>query len=574
MTNGGNGRDRAFVVLSRALGDDDHIVRERAALSASDPGAPDAYVDALLRRLEAKDPAMGVACLQLPRLADRPAFLKRVEALLDAYAINWQQLPEVPHEAAALLLAKRVARELKQGTRDSGVYNLAYRCAGASPKAAAALLFSALEFDDPHLVTLVAGGMGKQDCVAYLGDHVPTLRAAALASAPGPEESGNGAHLAVINLLGLNDFQVVVDALRRRRDRGMPTFLLLGAQLDALGAGKAGALVEFCRDEKDVMGLLAAGRFFLGRDDKGVEFYRQVLPKAGSSAAVELAHLAGFAELAPLVAERLLSAGGPEWGWVTEPPRPQPAWPVTDLPVEKYPGPHVWGCLRVHPDLFTTPPLRALLAQSVDDPRFEIALAAATAAAWDETEAGTAALRKALQSRWPEARGMALSGLVQRVADAPALVREFAARKDLTPEDRSAIAGVIFEANDPAVTSIAQDLIKKGPAWGVLWGAYSERAPKDAVNLAITLPPTEESLGVLVKAADPRRIEVFRAVLNGTDPRAIRVVLKAVCDQYLVELGEEALAQLRNPDEQIREVASATIERLKFYAEAKKAFQK
>ena len=55
---------------------------------------------------------------------------------------------------------------------------------------------------------------------------------------------------------------------------------------------------------------------------------------------------------------------------------------------------------------------------------------------------------------------------------------------------------------------------------------------------------------------------------------AILDVLTAVRDQYLVELGEEALAQLRSPDESIRATATEAIDKLKFYAEAKKAFEK
>ena len=51
-------------------------------------------------------------------------------------------------------------------------------------------------------------------------------------------------------------------------------------------------------------------------------------------------------------------------------------------------------------------------------------------------------------------------------------------------------------------------------------------------------------------------------------------VLQAVRDQYLVELGEETLAQLRNPDSGVRAIATEAIERLKFYAEARKACEK
>ncbi|MFI5403146.1 MAG: hypothetical protein ACHQ1G_09430, partial [Planctomycetota bacterium] len=430
MAASGDGRDRACAVLTRALGDADPAVRARAGRAVDDLETPDIYVDTLLRRLEAKDPAMADVYPDLPGLADRAGFRKRLEAVFDAYEIDWRSLPDVPHEEGALLLARCVARELRKGNRDSGVYNLAYRCAGASPKVAADLLLLALDLDDTHLVSKVASGMGQKDCLLYLGDHAGALRAAAVASAPGPDEPGKGAPAAVIALLGLGppDFQAVKDALRRRRDRGMPALLLDQGRLDTLGIANAAALVEFCRDEKDARLLLSAGRFFAGRDDAGVEFFRMLLPRLGPSAAHDLGKLARYSALAPLVAERLLAATGPEWGWA-------PVAPAGELPVEKYPGPWAWRSLRGHSNLFTAPPLQPILAQRVEDPRFEIAVAAATAAAADKTEAGTDALRKSLLAMWPDDRAGPLRGLAARDPDAPALVRVFAKRPDLVPED-------------------------------------------------------------------------------------------------------------------------------------------
>ena len=50
-------------------------------------------------------------------------------------------------------------------------------------------------------------------------------------------------------------------------------------------------------------------------------------------------------------------------------------------------------------------------------------------------------------------------------------------------------------------------------------------------------------------------------------------MLRTVADQYLIELGPEVLLHLRNPDNGIRQTATTAIERLKFYAEAKKLFE-
>jgi len=50
-------------------------------------------------------------------------------------------------------------------------------------------------------------------------------------------------------------------------------------------------------------------------------------------------------------------------------------------------------------------------------------------------------------------------------------------------------------------------------------------------------------------------------------------VLNTVADQYLIELGPEVLLHLRNPGDGIRKTATKAIERLRFYAEAKRLFE-
>jgi hypothetical protein len=81
------------------------------------------------------------------------------------------------------------------------------------------------------------------------------------------------------------------------------------------------------------------------------------------------------------------------------------------------------------------------------------------------------------------------------------------------------------------------------------------------------------ALKILSRSSDPRRIPVFAKVLRESpDEAQVRVALRTVADQYLIELGPEVLLHLRNPDHDIRNTATLAIERLKFYAEAKKLF--
>ncbi len=83
-----------------------------------------------------------------------------------------------------------------------------------------------------------------------------------------------------------------------------------------------------------------------------------------------------------------------------------------------------------------------------------------------------------------------------------------------------------------------------------------------------------EALHTLTKTSDVRRIEVFRRVLAEGDTKSVSLVVKTISDQYLIELGRQVLEKLRSPDSNIRHTATKAIERLKFYADARKTFEK
>jgi len=560
----GADRDRAGAFLARALADDDEAVREAAASARCSAVASDAYLDALLRYVESNPRTDRQILVGLPSFADRAAFRDRIERVLSGMELDLGGI-ETPHEEAALLVARLVVKAMRAGRPVAEFFDVAQNVADCSPRVAADLLRAALELDGADLAQAVANGLTDlgPDAEArckYLGAEADKLRTAAIASAAGLDEK-NPTVDKVLSVVGVPaaGLPSILEGLRRRGERNFPRVLLVRDHLDALGPDKAGAFVEFCRTEREVDALLQAGERFWKRDDSGVEFYRQVIPRAGPGSAGQLADLARLPALTALVADRMLAATGPAWRW-DSPPRNA-----------SFAGPWVWS----HIDLSR---MQQKLLAHVQDPRPEIATSAANAARSDRGDAGTAALRLALDSKSPAVRAIALESLAPRVPDGPALVREFAARADLAAGDRSAVASVL--ANGPAYAPVAAELIRLG-TWPYLWPAYKAIAPKECVELALTEAVGERggdhlagALGVLTSVDDPRRIEVFRHVLKGNDAQAIMDVLRAVHDQYLVELGEETLAQLRNPDSDVRAHATQAIDKLKFYADAKRAFEK
>ncbi len=569
-SGGGKGTERAVALLARALGDKDARGEAAAAIGKLDSSfVSDACLDALLRLAEARDPSLAdrvYGCLVA--FADRPAFRDRIEKVLAGRPLESWMAPH--HEEGALLLARLATNELRGGNR--GVYAVAEQAAAASPRAAATLLLCALELDYADLTTFVKRGIGNRDPAKYLGEEAKSLRVAALAAAADVAESQGAAVGKVLGIVGLgaDDFPAIVEAMRRRGDKGLPGFLLDGKRLEALGPGKAGALVDFCRDEEQVGELLAEGGGFLKGDDRGVEFYRQVIPKAGPGL-VRLDVLWKSPQIAPLVARRLLEAKGPEWKWVMEPAAGR-SWD-RNLNAEQEPGPFL--ARRIG---FLQESLRTEVLAHVEDSRLDIAVPAAQVAAADTSPEATKALERALGSRWADARSIALQALARRVPDGAGLVREHARRADLDAPDRRAVERVIVSGKHAAV---AGELLRQGgDEWALLWGAYHALSPKECIDLALTSALAGEdkhragAVYVLTLSEDPRRIGVFRQVLRDGDKDQVVTVLRALGSQYLVELGSEVLDQMRSPDYEVREAATNALQQLKFYAEAKKAFEK
>ncbi|MHC4818780.1 MAG: hypothetical protein ACYTF8_12070, partial [Planctomycetota bacterium] len=208
-----------------------------------------------------------------------------------------------------------------------------------------------------------------------------------------------------------------------------------------------------------------------------------------------------------------------------------------------------------------------------------IAESAAVAAASLDSPAGLEALERCLDNPWPGARATAVRALGRRKPEA---VAAFVRRDGLTNTDRDAALTALLDAG--ATKVLAELLDRREGDWAAAWSIYCELAPEAAVERALQEVALGEeahglaALGILTRTDDPRRIEVFRKVLRGElkgrlQARRVATVLDTVAAQYLIELGEETLAQLRNPDQRVRNAATAAIEKLKFYAEARKAFK-
>ena len=148
----------------------------------------------------------------------------------------------------------------------------------------------------------------------------------------------------------------------------------------------------------------------------------------------------------------------------------------------------------------------------------------------------------------------------------------------LTPQERYIGQATIRHAGEARHAPFARKTLEKRDGQlAVMWYTYFELAPKEAVDHALgevfvagDLRHRKEALGVLARTQDPRRLQAFGQILQGDENWAKLIVTNTIADQYIVELGKHVLVQLRNPDPKVREAATRAIEKLKFYAEAKK----
>jgi len=565
---GSPGADRAWALLTRALGDAD--ARSNAMEALARGAAPAAYVSALLDRLEAGDPMPATVRNVLPYYADLPGLAERIEREIATWTLHGWTFSEPDDEAGALVLARAALQRRAAGDLSIEIHYFT-EPARWSSRAAVEILEAALARGDDKLASYVQVSLqGAKDPRAHLGAAAARLRLEALRRINPVDEPDRGEPTAwrVLQIVGLKAEDYPALARELHPDGGLPWAFADSNFLMALGAERAGTLVDLCRNEKQADLLLRAGTGFVNLEgDAGVPFFARVVPRVGTGAAETLYGIARNPALLPIVVRRLLDARGEEWGWNHEHENPTIAY--TGEERRAHPGPYVWTRVKGDAEV-----LRPLLAGHLDDPREEVAK---TAAAYVAGGPDAEALRPALASPFASVRAIALRTLA-RGPEGAALLAEYA-----RPENSRAVYDVLHRAEGEAYAALAARLLATGDeAWSGLWDAFYRLAPEAAIALALEAAAPEKpatnhrryALRLLTEVSDPRRLEVFRQVLKGTDTQDVTIVLQAVFDQYLVELGEETLEQLRSPDANVRRLANGAVERLKFYADARRSLGK
>jgi hypothetical protein len=335
--------------------------------------------------------------------------------------------------------------------------------------------------------------------------------------------------------------------------------------LAAIGAERAAALAKFVRQPFLVREFLAAA-LPLGTEAQPV--FGELVPRAVPGDPRCLADVAKVSpQAAAQVASRILAGREPEWRWG----------------IGGGAGESGAGLLaeRAILDALRRPPLLESLLRCVGDDRDELANFAVATAASLRNEAGDRALVGALGSaRSAAIRSAALVALYDRPSAAPALLERF---DELSAGDEGgAYLDLLGSAGGEAVSARLEAALAKRPGDSTgLWHALAKCDPAAAAELALTEtfgkgPPEFrlQALQTLTRVGDPRRIAHFRLVLSDFNHPGILDVVTTVGEQYLVELSTETLELMRHPDPNVRQAASAAVERLKFFLEARRAFEK
>jgi hypothetical protein len=531
---------------------------------------PKAYVDVFLRRLELKDPALERDHYTWPLyLAGRPDIAARAEPILARRSLlDLTKTSGLEHEGAMLL-----ARVALQRTSDAYFETVVQRASRESPKASAFLLREAMRLGLRAVPSKVLSGAmsrhgHRNDALAlHLGAEADVLRREAL-------EGCYGEHAAVCdavaNLLGLHaeHFDTLLAVIRRHPGKGLPAPALTADVLKRFGPARAAKLATDAKGEKQFEALLAVP--FPTKDIGPVlALWKAVIPHVGPDALDAMAAAAkAHHEAATLVGMRLLEAEGEEWGWYIHGKGQRYSKSARA----------VWSLKEVQ-QAMQADPLRSALLGAVLDPRNAVSNSALVAAHRTPGQKGLDALVRARQSPWKYTRDRAYHYLGERGHEGSKRIVEAVDWKSLDARAAYAPLRSLAKTGDKKQAGIVAEFLKhRTDDWAYVWHCYAQLDPKGAGELALKEAMGDggaefryEALHVLTRTHDERRIPILAAVLEGTDREAIVLVLEATAEQYLVELGEGVLKHLRNPDEDIREHAMEAVEKLKFYADAKKA---
>jgi hypothetical protein len=589
--------------LATALADEDEQVRMSACAVNSQPPytRPSAWVAAAMPHVPSKDSRLQHVDRLLPWQVVHEELRPKIEKGLieregPVYFALLNMNTNKPHGISESMAKSWTRIALARTARDPAVLttksnrdqtrSLARHAAMASHDSARALMRAGLERGDKELVDLAKQGLNyrwqQRWNIAELGD-LTELKRIALQQSYSAENEARAAASNFLRMIPLNrnDLGILLEVAKQQPGRGLPKQALSPAFFKEIGPAAAAKLVPLAKDH-EIDSMLSAGWQWLSEKSKEpadarMAFWRTAIPRATPKSIGFLRSAAHTSpELAYEVALLALGARDAGWNWgITR----TGSWRAdTDV------GPQLLRVALVREQLASDRLKAKLYALAADD-RWELAQLALQSAAQDESEAAITAYRAAMRSRFDALRERSVKGLRDRGSQGAAQLVAFLKDEKLPPElweiALQSLARCGGKEQMPYVRE-RLDARPQHPEAGVMWSLAFEYDRAATIDRAFAevfgdgpSGHRNEALDVLRQISDERRIAVFRKILREEkDEYRIHRVLRTVADQYLIELGPEVLLHLRNPDSGIRGTATKAIERLKFYAEAKKLFEK
>ncbi|MHC4931834.1 MAG: hypothetical protein ACYTGV_06560 [Planctomycetota bacterium] len=560
----GPGRNICYALLIRALENPDDGIRAEACRPSFEryEDIPTAYLGKMLDRMASGDQFVRDAGIRiLMNCANRAEIFEGAKVVYEKAPLRTlTTMGEPPHEEAALLLAH--AAIAQRSVNPGGSLDAVRIAAAKSPRAAILLLETGLKNDDRQMVHYTSNGVES-----IPESEAERLRLVALTAWYAGDAAAAGT---AIELLGLSEkhFDPLLAAARAHPGAGLPKWVAGKPGFKAFGASKAAQLAPYCKDRAQLRIYLEQSVDSL-RDGPGSNaFLRAVVPDLGPDAMNLLPKVAKVSETGAILAvEKLLKEDGDDWKWG----RSENARPRGGVAAA------YWGDYRIQ-KACNLEVLRPKLLAATADPRYAVGWTAVLLAEKIQGDEGLEALTLALSSPFGKVRHRALNALIHhKPGGADAVI---AAWDTLSPQERYAGQATIRYAGEARHAPFARKILEKRDGQtAVVWHTYFELAPKEAVDYALgevfvvgDLKHRKEALAVLTRTQDARRLGTFRKILQGSEEWnwAIDMVVNTIADQYLIELGPQVLEQLRNPDPKVREAATKAIEKLKFYAEAKR----
>jgi len=583
-----------YLVL--ALKDKNEDVR-RSAIHLGDPLShalrPKAFVAAIIPLCSNPDPKMRQMWQWLPwqlghaELA--PALTKVLIEHPDELHLSMvaNGADERVDDATAIAMARVVVGRYRKRAPDrrdanSSTKQYAVLAAVSSGAAARVLLEEGMQLGSRDITSAVMEGVWKRGvrpatADTYIRDAVALRRRAIrLAYDPAKGRAADGA----LSVLGLRaeDFDAALAAAKAHPEKGLLSAAYQGTFLASIGPVKAAALAPYAKSLTAFYESAAKSWSTPGQSSGQVDdsaFWSVVLPLMDPARRDDMKKIRDLARgskrHADVVATWILDERGSKWGW--------------RRPADPSRRDHGGTILRYTGVLeaLARDPLRGKFYALTGDDRHDLGYSAVRAARRDTDAASLIAFANGVKSPWPKVRSEALKGLATRGAlGAVALVQVLDDAK--TPDDvrREAIDALGECATKEQLPYVKRRLDARPDdpeahrIWGIAFDLDRDGTTERA--LAEVFGPGAEqfryqALVVLGDVSDERRIPIFRRVLRqSSDHARVHRVLRTVADQYLIELGPEVLLHLRSPHAGIRQTATTAIERLKFYAEAKKLF--